>query len=300
MCGVDDLAERVTVLGDVDHERVDVGELVADGEREQRQTAALSQARRPGRGRRAPRRPAPAPLRRRRRRRPRRARRCRRLLRSPGSAAVRPSRSVMLLGSAVGAVDAVADAVGCGGGRGRQARLPARRRVDGEDDARSHARARPTGRVWNPEYGRPYTELGRDPERTVDERRVHAHRQNPVLVRGLPRRLGARGSSSATRTPSRRRCSTRSTSASRRTRSTTSSSGATTSTSSAGSTFRGGTTGSGSSRSSGAGCTSATSSGRGPAARRGSCSRGRSSAAADEQAAVDGARRVTATAGRRP
>ena len=50
--------------------------------------------------------------------------------------------------------------------------------------------------------------------RTVDERGVHAHRADAVLVRGLPRRLGARACSSATPTRSRRRSSTRSTSAS--------------------------------------------------------------------------------------
>ena len=47
--GVDDLAERVTVLGDVDHERVDVSGLARATEREQRQVACSPAGRRRGR-----------------------------------------------------------------------------------------------------------------------------------------------------------------------------------------------------------------------------------------------------------
>ena len=76
--------------------------------------------------------------------------------------------------------------------RARQAGAPARRGVDGQDDARARAREGRTRQLWNPEYGRPYTEIGRDPEApwTSDEfthiARIH------LLVRGLPRRLRAR------------------------------------------------------------------------------------------------------------
>ena len=167
-----------------------------------------------------------------------------------------------------------ADAVGCGGGRACQARLPARCRVDRED----HARACAGGGVRHGLEPRVRPSLHRDRPRSggaVDERRVHPHRPDPVLVRGLPRRLGARGAllrhgrvhDGAVPPGLPRRADARV----RRPRS----SAATTSTSSAGSTCRGGTTGSGSSRSSGTGCTSATSSGRGRAGRRGCSSRGR-------------------------
>ena len=47
------------------------------------------------------------------------------------------------------------------------------------------------GTLVNPEYGRPYTEVGRDRDAPVDERGVHAHRAHPLLVRGLPRGLRA-------------------------------------------------------------------------------------------------------------
>ena len=131
------------------------------------------------------------------------------------------------------------------------------------------------GTVWNPEFGRAYTEIGRDPERTVDERGVHAHRQDPVLVRGPPGRLGSRrallrhgrlhdgavSSGLSRRTDARLRRAARA--------------AGTTSTSSAGSTFRGGTTGSGSSTTSGSGCTTATWSEPERAGRRGSSSRAR-------------------------
>ena len=161
---VDHVAERVAVLGDVDDERVDVADLVADARRRAAADGCCPAGRRRGAGRRGPRLPAPGLRRRRRRRRPRRARRSHRLLRLPGSAVVRPSRIVMLLGSAVVAVDAAADA----------RRL---RRWPGQSSASacsvpSRPGRRPSPRrwrreydtVWNPEFGRPYTEIGRDPD----------------------------------------------------------------------------------------------------------------------------------------
>ena len=81
--------------------------------------------------------------------------------------------------------------VGCGCDRGRQARLPARRRVDGEDNTRSHPR-RGLRDGLEPRIRPPLHRARPRSRSAVDERRVHAHRQNPVLVRGLPRRLGAR------------------------------------------------------------------------------------------------------------
>ena len=97
---------------------------------------------------------------------------------------------------------------------------------------------------------------------TVDEDGVHAHRQNPVLVRGLSRRFGARcpllrhGRVHDRAVPPglSRRADARVRRPGR--------SGATTFSSSAASMSRGGTTGSGSSKTSGRGCTSATSSER--------------------------------------
>ena len=47
------------------------------------------------------------------------------------------------------------------------------------------------GTLWNPEYGRPYTQIGRPPRGAVDQLGVHAHRADPLLVRGLPRNAGA-------------------------------------------------------------------------------------------------------------
>ena len=46
--------------------------------------------------------------------------------------------------------------------------------------------------VWNPEFGRAVHRDRARPGRTVDERRVHAHRADPVLVRGLACGVGAR------------------------------------------------------------------------------------------------------------
>ena len=44
MRGVEDVPERVTVLGDVEHERIDVSSLTLAAEREQRQLGALPQS----------------------------------------------------------------------------------------------------------------------------------------------------------------------------------------------------------------------------------------------------------------
>ena len=67
--------------------------------------------------------------------------------------------------------------------------VPPRCRVDRQDDARRARSRERYGTVWNPEYGRPYTQIGATARRAVDERGVHAHRPHPLLVRGLPRRL---------------------------------------------------------------------------------------------------------------
>ena len=129
--------------------------------------------------------------------------------------------------------------------------------------------------VWNPEYGRPYTEIGR-PERAVDELGVHAHRAHALLVRGLPRPRRDAGAVLRHRRvhdgPLPRGLPRRARDRLRRARRP----ARTTCVSCAGSTCPGGTTGSASSRSSGAGCTSGTSSTRAPAGARGCSSRGRS------------------------
>ena len=55
------------------------------------------------------------------------------------------------------------DVVRCGPREQREARRSPRGRVDGQVDAAA-ALARRYGTVWNPEYGRPYTQIGRERE----------------------------------------------------------------------------------------------------------------------------------------
>ena len=91
-----------------------------------------------------------------------------------------------------------------------QARAPAGCGVDGEVDARGRAR----GGVRDALEPRVRTPLHGDragPRSAVDERGVHAHRADHLLVRGLPRALRTATCCSATRTRSRPRSSTRST-----------------------------------------------------------------------------------------
>ena len=168
------------------------------------------------------------------------------------------------VGRSGGSIRLRVDGVGSPGASRGDARLPSRRRVDGQDDPRPLARRAVRDGVEpgvrTPLHG------DRPPRgRGVDELGVHAHRPHALLVRGLPRPSRRRGCCSPTPTRSRRRSSTRSTSARPQPGSTSSSPGRTTSGSCAGSMSPGGTTGFASSRSSGGGCTSGTSSTRAPA-----------------------------------
>ena len=130
------------------------------------------------------------------------------------------------------------------------------------------------GTVWNPEYGRPYTELGRDPDAPwTSAEFTHIARIQcwyEDCLAGSARRALFCDTDAFTTALFHEVYLGEPTHAFDD-----SSSAATTSSSSAASTCRGGMTGSGSSTSSGPGCTTATWSGRGRAGLRGCCSKGR-------------------------
>ena len=88
--------------------------------------------------------------------------------------------------------------------------MPARSRVDRQDDARACARRR-YGTVWNPEYGRVYTEIGRDrgarrgrAEEFTHIARIHCWYED--FLAGRATRVAVLATPTRSRPPSSTRC----------------------------------------------------------------------------------------------